>query len=113
MYAVADIFVLPSLSEGRPTVINEAMACGCAIVASDISGIPEQVTDGYNGFLVPPRDPAALSEKIACLAESESEIARMGRNSRQKLLDEGVTWERYADRVTGVYRQALCAGEMR
>jgi glycosyltransferase involved in cell wall biosynthesis len=39
-YAVADIFVLPSLSEGRPTVINEAMATGCAIVATDISGIP-------------------------------------------------------------------------
>jgi teichuronic acid biosynthesis glycosyltransferase TuaC len=109
-YAVADIFVLPSLSEGRPTVINEAMATGCAIVATDISGIPEQVTDGYNGFLVPPRDPAALAEKIACLAEDEEEVARMGRNSRKKLLAEDLTWERYADRVTGIYRQ-LADGE--
>jgi glycosyltransferase involved in cell wall biosynthesis len=104
-YAVADIFVLPSLSEGRPTVINEAMATGCAIVATDISGIPEQVTDGYNGFLVPPRDSAALREKIAYLAGAEEEIARMGRNSRKKLLDEDLTWERYADRMTGIYRQ--------
>jgi teichuronic acid biosynthesis glycosyltransferase TuaC len=106
-YRAADIFVLPSLSEGRPTVINEAMACGCAIVASDISGIPEQVTDGYNGYLVPPGDPAALAEKIARLAESEAEIARMGRNSRQKLQDEGVTWEKYAARVTEIYGQAV------
>jgi glycosyltransferase involved in cell wall biosynthesis len=104
-YAVADIFVLPSLSEGRPTVINEAMATGCAIVATDISGIPEQVTDGYNGFLVPPRDSAALREKIAYLAGDEGEMARMGRNSRKKLLDEDLTWERYADRMTGIYRQ--------
>lgn len=106
-YRAADMFVLPSLSEGRPTVINEAMACGCAIVASDISGIPEQVTDGYNGYLVPPGDTAALAEKIARLAESEAEIARMGRNSRQKLRDEGVTWEKYAARVTEIYGQAV------
>lgn len=109
-YRIADIFVLPSLSEGRPTVINEAMACGCAIVATNISGIPEQVTDGYNGFLVSPRDSAALADRIACLAESEEKIARMGRNSRQKLLDEGVTWERYAARVTEIYRQATGMG---
>jgi glycosyltransferase involved in cell wall biosynthesis len=109
-YAAADIFVLPSLSEGRPTVINEAMACGCAIVATAISGIPEQVTDGYNGFLVPPRDPAALAEKIGRLAGDEEETARLGRNSRQKLLDEDLTWERYAARMAGVYRQVLASG---
>jgi len=44
-YSIADIFVLPSLSEGRPTVINEAMASECAIVAADVSGIPEQIID--------------------------------------------------------------------
>jgi glycosyltransferase involved in cell wall biosynthesis len=109
-YAAADVFVLPSLSEGRPTVINEAMAAGCAVIASQISGIPEQVTDGYNGFLVPPRDPGALAGKIAYLAENEAEIARMGGNSRRKLRDEDLTWEGYATRVTGIYRQVTGGG---
>ncbi len=109
-YAAAHVFVLPSLSEGRPTVINEAMAAGCAVIASQISGIPEQVTDGYNGFLVPPRDPGALAGKIAYVAENEGEIARMGRNSRRKLRDENLTWEGYAARVTGIYRQVTGGG---
>ena len=102
-YAAADIFVLPSLSEGRPTVINEAMASECAIVASDVSGIPEQVDDGRNGFLVPPADPAALAEKIRYLIENESETTVMGRNSRKKIVDEKLTWEGYADRVVKIY----------
>lgn len=104
-YAAADIFVLPSLSEGRPTVVNEAMASECAIIASNVSGIPEQVTDCYNGFLVPPRDPAALAEKIVYLIENENEIAVMGRNSRQKIIDEKLTWEGYADRIVKIYSQ--------
>ena len=102
-YAAADIFVLPSLSEGRPTVINEAMASECAIVASDVSGIPEQVDDGCNGFLVPPADPAALAEKIRYLIENESETTVMGRNSRKKIVDEKLTWEGYADRIVKIY----------
>ena len=104
-YAAADVFVLPSLSEGRPTVINEAMASECAIVASGISGIPEQVTDGYNGFLVPPRDPVALTKRLACLIENEGEIRKMGRNSRRKIIDEKLTWEGYADRIVKIYGQ--------
>ncbi len=78
------------------------MAGGCAIVASDVSGIPEQVTDGYNGFLVPPADPAALAEKIAC-SRTRARSPVMGRNSRQKIVDEKLTWEGYADRVAGIY----------
>ena len=61
------MFSLASLSEGRPTVINEAMISGCAIIASNIDGIPEQVTDGYNGFIVEPANPKQLAEKISLL----------------------------------------------
>jgi glycosyltransferase involved in cell wall biosynthesis len=104
-YAAADIFVLPSLSEGRPTVINEAMASECAVIASDVSGIPEQVTDGRNGFLVPPADPVALAGKIAYLLENENVIAAMGRNSRNKIIDEKITWEGYAERMVRIYGQ--------
>jgi glycosyltransferase involved in cell wall biosynthesis len=102
-YAAADIFVLPSLSEGRPTVINKAMASECAIVASAVSGIPEQVDDGRNGFLVPPADPAALAVKLQYLIENEAQTAAMGRNSRKKIVAEKLTWEGYADRIVKIY----------
>ncbi|MGE5465332.1 MAG: glycosyltransferase [Betaproteobacteria bacterium] len=103
-YAAADVFVLPSLSEGRPTVINEAMASECAVIASNVSGIPEQVADGCNGFLVPPADPVALARKIAYLLENENSIGIMGRKGREKIVDEKITWEGYAERMVRIYR---------
>lgn len=58
------IFVLPSLSEGTPRVILEAMMCGLSIVATRVGGIPEMLTDGVNGILVPPRNEKAIAEAI-------------------------------------------------
>lgn len=106
-YASADIFVLPSFSEGRPTVINEAMASGCAIVATNVSGIPEQVKEGYNGFLVDPGDPKVLAERIDYLLTNEDDLVRMGKNSRMRVIEEGWTWENYAKKVSEIYDQVL------
>ncbi len=60
----AMVFVLPSLSEGTPRAIIEAMSCGLPIVATNVGGIPGIVTDGVNGFLVPTRNEKALAEAI-------------------------------------------------
>ncbi len=59
-----DLFILPSLWEGLPTVIMEGMQRGVPIIATDISGTRELITDQINGLLVPPRNPSALAEAI-------------------------------------------------
>jgi len=107
LFVAADIFVLPSLAEGRPNVIYEAMASECAIVATDIGGIPEQVRNGYNGILVEPRNAKMLAEKISYLLNDEDEMVRMGKNGRKRIIEEGWTWEGYAKRVKGIYQDVL------
>lgn len=109
-YSLADLFVLPSLSEGKPTVINEAMASECPIIATNVSGIPEQITEGYNGFLVEPENPKMLAEKIKYLLINENELIRMSKNSRKIIITEGWTWQGYAKRITDIYNEALQQG---
>ena len=62
VYAVAHIVCLPSYREGLPTVLLEAAACGCALVATDVPGCREVIRDGDTGLLVPSRDPVALAQ---------------------------------------------------
>jgi len=80
-----DIFVLPSLSEGLSSAILEAMASSLPIVATRVGGIPELVTDGENGLLVAPADPAALALAIQRLAENPGESIQMGLRGRERM----------------------------
>jgi glycosyltransferase involved in cell wall biosynthesis len=64
-----DVFVLPSLSEGTPLVTLEAMSAGVPIVATNVGGVPYQITDGRDGLLVPPRDPEAIATAVLRLIE--------------------------------------------
>jgi len=81
----ADIFVLPSLLEGLPHTALEAMAVGLAVVATGVDGVGEAVVDGETGLLVPPADPAALSDAIRRLLCDPSRAARMGRAGRERV----------------------------
>ena len=62
-----NILVIPSLLEDFPMIILEAMAMAMAkpIIATNIDGITEQITDGVNGILVPPKDPSALANAVS------------------------------------------------
>lgn len=80
-----DVFVLPSFSEGLPLSILEAMALGKPVVASNVGGIPEVVKDGMTGYLVPPKDPEALAEKILLLLHHPQLAADLGRSGRKRV----------------------------
>ena len=75
------IFVLPSYHEGNGRSIVEAMAAGRAIVTTNVPGCRDTVMEGYNGFLVPPRDGKALAEKLEILIQKKELRETMGNNS--------------------------------
>lgn len=82
-YQYADIFVLTSLSEGMPSVILEAMSCGLPVVASDVGGNNELVSEGVNGYLVRGDDVDKLARDIARLINDESLRRNMGGRGRE------------------------------
>ncbi|MGR3174885.1 MAG: glycosyltransferase [Candidatus Scalindua sp.] len=81
--SLTDIFVLPSLREGMPLSILEAMDCGKPIIATNVGGVPEIVKDGVNGILVSPKDPEALYSAMNELLDDRKRQEKMGRNGKR------------------------------
>ncbi len=84
----SDVFILSSLSEGISNALLEAMSCGLPVVTTDCGGMTEAVSDGVEGFVVPIRDPAAMSDKLLKLARDQDLRQRMGRAGRERVLAE-------------------------
>ncbi|MFB6105941.1 MAG: glycosyltransferase [Halobacteriaceae archaeon] len=103
----ADALVHPSWVEARPTVIYEAMAAKTPVVASDVGGIPEMVEDGETGVLVPPKDPEALAATLDDLLDDDVRLREMGAAGHRRLLDQGWTWQRHAERVGEIHADAM------
>ena len=108
--SAATAFVCPSVYEPLGIVNLEAMACGTAVVASDVGGIPEVVDDGVTGTLVhhDPNDPrgfeADLAEAVNALVEDPAKAARYGAAGRQRCIDE-FSWARIAEQTVEIYRK--------
>ena len=77
-----DVYAFPSLAELFPFAILEAMAAGKPIVATDVGGVSEAVSDGVNGRLVPPGDPESLAKAMVELLSDPNKAREMGENSR-------------------------------
>ncbi len=84
LLALMDIVVLPSLEEGFPNAILEAMAAGKPVVATRVGGVPEAVVHDETGLLVPPHDPQALADAILLLLADPSRAEAMGRTGRDR-----------------------------
>ena len=78
-----DVFVLPSLTEGTPNGIIEAMAYGLPVISTTVGGVPDLVSD-ETGILVPPGDAEALAQAMSRLAEDAHLRERMGRAARKQ-----------------------------
>ena len=85
LYAKADVFVLPSLVEGFARVVPEAMACGVPVVVTPNTGAGDVVRDGWNGYLVPIRDAAAIADRLRTLASDAALRARLGAAARRDI----------------------------
>jgi L-malate glycosyltransferase len=104
--SMADIFVLPSRSEGFSNAIVEAMAAALPVVATKVGGNAEAVKDQVTGILVPPEDPGALSAAIARLLSDPSQARAMG-IAGKALAAENFTTVAMMNRITAVYRDLL------
>ena len=98
----ASIYLLPSLTEGMPYVLLEAMACGKPVVGSDISGINDVITNRQTGLLVPPGDSKALSEAILELLNDRVARRVLGKNARQ-LMTEKYSWDIITKKIEKLY----------
>ncbi len=103
----ADIFVLPSLTEGLPLTIVEAMAWGLPIVATTVGGVPDLIADGVNGFLCTPNDANSLAEKILRLIDEPALRAKFGQAARAAFLQSPYRVETAARQYEAVYQQAI------
>jgi glycosyltransferase involved in cell wall biosynthesis len=106
LMALFGVFVLPSVAEACPAAVLEAMAMERAVVATDVGGVTEQITDGEHGWVVPPADPSTLGKAICDALESPDARRRYGERARRRAR-EIFSLERCADTHERVYRTAL------
>jgi glycosyltransferase involved in cell wall biosynthesis len=105
-YEVADLFVLPTLSEGSAGVTYEALAAGIPVITTRSAG--SVVRDGTEGRIVPERDPDALAHAIAEIVKDREKRGRMAVAARERACD--FTWERYGERLVAALK-SFAAGE--
>jgi glycosyltransferase involved in cell wall biosynthesis len=108
LLAAASVGVLSSDFEGIPLAVLEYMAAGLPVVATDVGGVPEIVRDGETGFLVAPRDPAALAERIGRLLDDAALAREMGERGRRRQ-QEAFSREAMVGAVTELYLRLLAA----
>jgi L-malate glycosyltransferase len=99
-----DLFVFPSHLEGLGTSVLDALAVGLPVVSTTAGGIPEMITDGVHGRLVPPRDPQALAAAMIELLEQPERARALGEAGRQRVLAE-FTADRMVEKTLAEYER--------
>ena len=102
--AATDIFVLPSYSEGLSNALMEAMASGCACIASDVGGNVFLIRSGVSGFLFPPGDREALAAHIRRLTEDPAKRRSLGEAARRRI-EEQFSWEKVGEEYRKLFEE--------
>lgn len=105
-YAIAEVFALPSHSEGSPNVLLEAMAANLPIVATAVGGVPEMVEHNESALLVPPNDPSALAAAIATLLTDKDLAQRLAKDA-SSLVETQYNPETYARSLLEIYSEVI------
>lgn len=103
IYKGLDIFALTSNNEGTPLSLLEAMAAGLPVVATSVGGVPDVVTDGVNGLLVPPGDGEAMTESWRRILRDPARSQRMGERARQDVIGR-FGLERMLEKMRALYK---------
>jgi glycosyltransferase involved in cell wall biosynthesis len=101
-----DTFVLPSYSEGVSLALLEAMAAGRPVIATAVGGLPEVVTDGVTGLLIPPRDPDALADALERLLSDPAGAQHLGANARAHVR-EHFSLDRLGREINEIYGELV------
>jgi glycosyltransferase involved in cell wall biosynthesis len=101
-----EVLVVPSVTEGSPLIVLEAMAAGVPVVASAVGGIPDQIRHDKEGLLVPPGDTGALGEALLNLLRDPACARRLGEAGRRRATSE-FGHPTMVRRIEDVYRDAL------
>ena len=105
-YRNIDVGVLPSLSEGLPLFVLEAMSSGIPVVATDVGGIREVLRDGIDGYIVPAREPSRLAAALAKVLQDYCSRREMGLNARQRIEAE-FSRTCFSHRIFEIYAELL------
>ena len=106
LYIACDFLILLSFEEGFAVALTEAMSSGKPLIGTNVGGIPMQVKDGWNGFLVEPNNEQQIADKMKYLVDHPVERERMGRNSRI-LAEEKFDWSKIIKSYLQVYEEML------
>jgi glycosyltransferase involved in cell wall biosynthesis len=112
LLAAADVFLLPSYREGLPYSLLESMAAGTPVITTRVGGIPDVVTDGANGILVPRRDPHAIARAIIQLASDRGLLERLGAACRRTIFG-GYSIERQSSELSQLYWEMRTPGRLK
>jgi phosphoheptose isomerase len=108
-YSAADVFVTVPWYEPFGITPLEAMACGTPVVGSNVGGIKYTVRDGETGYLVPPKDPDRVAERLAHLYQHPKLMSVLSKQAVRRANDL-FTWDKVAKLVAAVYEEVLAAG---
>ena len=106
-YSSADIFCLPSIHEGFPLSIAEALSIGLVIVASATEGIPEAITENINGYLASPRDVSQLSQKLIKALTLNTEKIKEIQGNNVGLARSRYSWENIVKDIIDIYKEDI------